>query len=137
MNTLASPVDYAKRWEAFNRVFGDKIEVEGFIQGEGEDQFTKGPAYGMVISQPWYEANNKKRPLPTENELSEYMESLGFVKAKGFAQWYRPSDGIYVGDARDDNFMLTREGVRAIDLGVDQLSQADLRALGLKTAEDL
>jgi hypothetical protein len=30
----------------------------------------------------------------------------------------------------DDNFMLTNEGVRAIDLGIDQLSQADLKALG-------
>ncbi len=130
MNTLASPVDYAKRWAAFNRVFGDSIEVEGFALGKGDDPFTKEPAYGMVISQPWYRAGNERRPLPTLDEVAEYLQQLGFVKAKGFAQWYRTSDGVYLGDARDDNFMLTNEGVRAIDLGIDQLSQADLKALG-------
>lgn len=51
MNTLASPVDYAKRWELFNQVFADEVEIEGFTEGEGTASDTFSSA--RIFFLPW------------------------------------------------------------------------------------
>jgi hypothetical protein len=110
--TPASPWEYARRWEDFNRLFDDDVRIEGFTDGEGMDPFTKERPFGMVISQPWYDAvpaqEVPRDGKTTGDRIAERLDALGFKPAKGFAQWYRPEDGMYVGDARDDNFVLVK-----------------------------
>src|ERR1051325_7366 len=56
-------------------------------------------------------------PHPSNAEIAEFMESLGFDRlSRSYYGWQRKHDGVTILDARADNFIKSREGVVPIDL---------------------
>ena len=116
----ASPDFYLRRMDLMNRVFDSGIRLEGVSMGRSL-LTGKGEEPSVVVSQPWHEAANIDAPHPTAAQISEFMRGEGFeALPKSYFGWWRASDGVRVLDARDDNFILSRNGVVPIDLVLDQ-----------------
>ncbi len=124
---------HLRRWRLFNRAFDSDVRVEGFIKGDKPDSLTGKLSIGTVTSQPWLESVDKLLPNPSEERIADYMKHEGFILGKNDYEWYRPFDGIYVADAHEKNFVVTKEGVKPVDLYMTEFTQEELRAMGLKT----
>ncbi|MDB6021511.1 MAG: hypothetical protein JWQ04_1368 [Pedosphaera sp.] len=116
---IARPLDYLHRWNLFNKVFGDDVQLEGVtitagpIMIIGENTEPK----SAVISQRWHHAADLNHPAPSQAEISMFLRKLGFQSLpNSFHGWHRTADGIVLLDARPDNFIKTEDGVTAIDL---------------------
>lgn len=69
----------------------------------------------FVISQPWWTAMDQKSPHPSDNEIDDFMQNVGFTKQqKSYFGWIK--EDIVIIDARVDNFIKTIEGVVPVDL---------------------
>jgi hypothetical protein len=112
LRRVATPYFYLWRIQLINDVFDDDIRFEGI---------TPGQTYSAIISQPLHQAADPENPLPTLEVITSFMRSLGFEAMPGKQfEWFRPSDGVRVFDARPDNYVLTSEGAMPIDLVVMQ-----------------
>lgn len=109
----ATPYFYLRRLEWTNEVFGSDLRLEGVIKGEN---------VSALISQPWTFPANPKKPLPSDNEVFDFMTSMEFKAVKNsYHEWFRKSDKFHVCDARPDNFIKSKAGVIPIDLIVSHL----------------
>jgi hypothetical protein len=92
----ATPVDYFERMIIANEVFGDGIRFEGIIEGDQSS---------IVISQPKVEGS-----MPEQPEITVHLrDRLGFDRVDTLI-WYRPSDGLVIGDTKRSNFIQTPDG---------------------------
>lgn len=119
----ASMSELLDRIELFNTTFNSDIQIEGITQlpDELDDSVLEQPR--IVVSQEWVPG-----VVPTQEEADAYMRSLGFESGRRTKQWFRPSDGIYVADARADNFIKAPDGIRAIDLLVVEATPTTSRS---------
>jgi hypothetical protein len=120
---VATPLEYLRRWQLFNEVFGDDAQLEGATISTGPSMVIGGNAdpVSIVISQRWHEAADPNSPAPTQAEVSTFLRRLGFEPLSGsFGGWRRSSDGVVVLDAFPDNFIKTRSGVMPFDLPITQ-----------------
>lgn len=119
LQQAATPLFYLLRLELMNQIFGSDFKLEGIMFGKPLLLWVKSEQPRMVVSQPWIRAANPNFPHPSKTELSQFMESLGFVSSKAsYFGWYRKKDNITVLDARPDNFINSYQGVVPIDLVV-------------------
>jgi hypothetical protein len=117
----ATPMFYLRRLELMNQVLGSDLRLEGIYLGKSLLLGQQGEQPSMVISQPWIRAVNPLQPHPTETEIREFMEALGFTQLKNaYYGWYRESDKITIVDARHDNFIMSAAGVVPIDVVISQ-----------------
>jgi hypothetical protein len=117
----ATPMFYLCRLLLMNREFDSDLRLEGIIFGKSLLIGVTGDQPCMVISQPWHRPANKNFPHPSNMEIKEFMESLGFAEMKGsYFGWFKAEGKIKVIDARPDNFIKTEYGVIPIDLVVSE-----------------
>ena len=114
--TSATPLDYLRRFILVNEVFGDAVRFEGVIDGD---------LPSMVISQPKLEGT-----LPEAPAINAELKQLGFHRTD-LLMWYRPEDGIALGDTKRANFLQTPDGtVLPIDVLVQQATPEMAAAWG-------
>ncbi|MBI5772398.1 MAG: hypothetical protein HZA89_01475 [Verrucomicrobia bacterium] len=117
----ATPLFYLHRLAAMNRVFNADLRLEGVAFGQPFIIGQQGLQPSVVISQPWIRAEDPVNPHPTEQEIGQFMDSLGFEPLpNSYFGWHRPTDNVIVVDARADNFIKSAEGVVPIDLVIEQ-----------------
>jgi len=117
----ATPLFYLRRLILMNRVFDAGLRLEGVMLGRSLIIGALGEQPSIVTSQPWIRSANPSQPHPSNQEIAEFMESLGFVQvSRLYYGWHRKADGITILDARPDNFILSSEGVVPIDLVVSE-----------------
>ena len=79
-----------------NEVFGNQIGYEGVVEGDQSS---------IVISQP-----KVKGILPEQTEITVHLrDKLGFDRVDTLI-WYRPFDGLVIGDTKRSNFIKTPDG---------------------------
>ena len=92
----ATPVEYCERMIITNEVFEDGICFEGLIEGDQSS---------IVISQPKVEGS-----MPEQPEITVHLrDKLGFDRVDTLI-WYRPTDGLVIGDTKRSNFIKTPDG---------------------------
>ncbi|MCX6853597.1 MAG: hypothetical protein NTV80_01690 [Verrucomicrobia bacterium] len=99
----ATPLEYLERMIIINEVFQDSISFEGIIEGDQSS---------LVISQPKVEGD-----LPEQPEITEYLRHVLQFERVDTLIWYRPADGLVIGDTKRSNFIKTPDGdLLAIDI---------------------
>jgi hypothetical protein len=99
------PLEYLIRMQLWEKVFGNAPEPIG-ITPEGQ----------IVSRQPFIEGDP-----PTQAQVDEYLLSSGLEPVKRSRWLWKKSYpgeeyGVWVGDARNDNFVLTAAGMIPIDV---------------------
>jgi hypothetical protein len=115
----ATPLDYLDRFRIHNRLFQDDVNLEGIIISAKPVALVGVVPGGVsiVISQRWLVAADADNPLPSIEEVADFMTKLGFESLPdSFFGWFRESDGILVLDAKPDNFIKTPDGILPFDL---------------------
>lgn len=110
--------EYLQRLTLINHIFGTDIVIDGITVIPEEifqDYFTP----TIVTSQEWHIQNFN--PESPDKEISKFMREFKFTPGARTNQWKR-FDGIYVADAKDENFVFTTEGPRPVDLLVSKIS---------------
>lgn len=103
-----------------NRVFDSGLRLEGITLGKSLVIGVTGDQPSVAIS-PWIRPANPGRPHPSNAEIAEFMESLGFMEvSRSYYGWQRRADGITILDARPDNFIKSQQGVVPIDLVISE-----------------
>jgi hypothetical protein len=117
----ATPLFYLRRLQLMNREFCSDIRLEGIILAKSLLLFSTGLQPSLVISQPWHRPANPLHPHPSEDEIREFMEALGYAKLeRSYFGWFKDQGRIRVVDARPDNFIKTESGVIPIDLVISE-----------------
>ena len=117
MQQAATPLFYLLRLELMNKTFGSDFRLEGITFGKSLLIGARTKQARMVVSQPWIRAANPNSPHPTQIELSDFMQSVGFLPMQSsYFGWFRKEDNITILDARPDNFIMSHLGVVPIDL---------------------
>jgi hypothetical protein len=115
----ATPLFYLHRLQLMNRVFQSDLRLEGVLLGTSLLIGATGEQPSIVVSQPWIRPADPDLPHPSDAEVAEFMQSLGFcVLSRSYYGWRRREDGITILDARPDNFIRSPKGVVPIDLVV-------------------
>ncbi len=92
----ATPAEYLERMIIANEVFQDAILLEGIIEGDQSS---------IVISQPKVEGT-----MPEQTEITAHLrDTLKFDRVDTLI-WYRPVDGLVIGDTKRSNFIKTPDG---------------------------
>jgi hypothetical protein len=126
----ATPQFYLHRLILMNRVFDAGLRLEGILLGKSLIIGVKGEQPSIATSQPWIRPADPQRPHPTNREIAQFMESLGFVQvSRSYYGWQRKADAITILDARPDNFILSPEGVVPIDLVISQSTPLPAEAI--------
>jgi hypothetical protein len=115
----ATPLEYLERFILHNALFQDDVRLEGIIISAHPSQLVGAVPGGcsMVISQRWLIAADDQNPHPTSEQISSFMQELGFEPLPdSFFGWFREADGVIVLDAKPDNFVLTPAGILPFDL---------------------
>ena len=116
----ATPSLYFERLQLMNQVFSTDVGLEGIYI------LRDSPEPSIVTSQNWIQARDEKAPYPSEQEISAFMNSLGFVLLENaITKWRRESDQIIVSDAREHNFINSVHGVFPVDLLINRLIICD------------
>ncbi len=101
----ASPLEYLIRMRLWSAIFGNAPEPVGVIDS------------GAIVSRQAYIKGN----IPSQDSVNQFIEDSGFsgVKIQCFI-WKRAfaKFEIWVGDARDENFVETKTGIVPIDLRI-------------------
>jgi hypothetical protein len=112
LRRTATPYFYLRRLELTNEFFGSDLRLECVTSGDRPS---------IVVSQPWAQPADPKKPLPTPAEIHDFMTELDFEPVLNASyEWFRKSDGVRVSDARPDNFIKSENGVVPIDLVVSK-----------------
>lgn len=92
----ATLAEYLERMVILNEVFQDAICFEGILEGDQPS---------VVISQPKIEGS-----IPAQAQITGYLRyKLGFDRVDTLI-WYRPTDGLVIGDTKRSNFLITPDG---------------------------
>jgi hypothetical protein len=92
----ATPSEYLERMVILNETFFSMIQLEGIIEGDQSS---------IVISQPKVEGS-----MPDQAEITAHLrDKLGFDRVDTLI-WYRPNDGLVIGDTKRSNFIKTPDG---------------------------
>ncbi len=114
--TSSTPLNYLRRFVLVNEIFSDSVCFEGVIDGDQPS---------MVISQPKLEGE-----LPEAADINATLKQLGFHRTD-LLMWFRPEDGIALGDTKRANFIQTPDGtVLAIDVLVQEATAEMAAAWG-------
>jgi len=135
---VATPSEYLERQALQNEVFGSDLRLEGVHASDRPSMIIGEPAGqpSFVVSQGFLESVHPDDLPPTTEQISDFMHEHGFREApKSYFGWYRPADATVVVDAKPDNFVLTAEGVRPIDLQMAQFTPEEMQSAGLYTGE--
>ena len=103
-------------------LFGVDLRLEGVGLGPPRSSSEEPERPYIVISQEWIDALDAEEPSPSEQEISDFMMSLGFTRMEDSCyRWRRPSDqpgepSLIVLDTKPDNFIKSAHGVVPIDL---------------------
>ncbi len=92
------PSEYLERWRLQNEIFGDTAELEGLIETP--------TGVCLVVSQRWITGD-----VPSEFDIIEVMQSLGFATTAQAECYYRALDDIAVMDCHDGNFVKLENGL--------------------------
>jgi len=123
--THATPMFYLRRLQLMNREFNSDLRLEGILFGTSLLIGASELQPSMVISQPWHRPANPSDPHPSNEEIRQFMESLGFAEMKGsYFGWFKSAGKITVIDARSDNFIRTENGVIPVDLVISEESES-------------
>jgi hypothetical protein len=123
----ATPSAYLSRMALQNEIFGDGIDLEGGMTSEEPSMIIGAPKGGLslVISQPWIEAADAKKPHPEESEVCGYLGARGFAPlVSSFFGWQNTEENLVILDGKPDNFIKTAEGIMPIDLLITEHSVA-------------
>ena len=113
----ATPLFYLHRLELMNQVFGDDLRLEGVAFGKPRSGSEEDKRPYIVISQSLVEAVDEKSPCPSEQDVENFMVSLGFSRFENsHYRWHRESDGVIVSDTKPENFVNSHKGIVPIDL---------------------
>ena len=114
----ATPLFYLRRIVLFNREFPQSdLSFEGVALGKSLVLFAPNDQPSIVVSQPWFRGKDPENPNPSPAQVEEFLTRFGFERVKkAYYGWQRKTDGVTILDAREDNFILTSEGVVPIDL---------------------
>jgi hypothetical protein len=118
-HSSATPLEYLRRFELQNRIFGDDVQLEGVMQTGTPSLLVDAVPGGcsLVISQPWLMAADEYHPHPTEIEVDVIMQERSFRPLSDCPfGWLREDDGVLVMDAKPDNFIKTPDGILPFDL---------------------
>ena len=119
LTRAATREEYIRRVALQNEVFNDDIRIEGTIllpYGKGLLEAMEGNGPALVTSQPFRIGSSS-----TYEEIGQFMQENGFLKAPPFHTWYRLGDGILVSDAHLGNFVSVDGSLIPIDLHLNQL----------------
>jgi hypothetical protein len=118
----ATPLFYLARINLMNLMFDSDLKLEGITIGKSLIIGTKEEQIRMVISQPWIRGENPSQPNPSASEISQFMESLGFIPLKdSYYGWRHKGKKITILDAQIHNFIKSPAGVVPIDLVIGQI----------------
>lgn len=118
----SSLLEYLDRLALQNELFGDEILVIGGLPAEPSMILFAEPTPPIVTSQPFRDGVEEEDGIPSETQVSNYMEEMGFTPlSDAFYGWCHQEKRILVVDAKPDNFVLTADGVKAIDLQIRRL----------------
>lgn len=98
-----SPLDYLIRLRLWKKVFGSAPSDLGIT------------TTGQIVTEQKYIAGD----LPNQDRVNEFLESSGFIDVKHQCfLWKKPFEefDIWLGDARDENFVETPKGIVPIDI---------------------
>ncbi len=120
----ATPLLYLERLLLMNAAFDADMRLEGVLV-DGVNTYDDGsPKPSIVISQNWIQAQDEQAPHPSEAEIKEFMESLGFSRLPDcITKWKK--DRLIVSDAREHNFIKSVAGLIPIDLMINNLVDCD------------
>lgn len=120
----ATPMLYLERLLMTNFVFDTDLRLEGVLLDKlaaYDDGFNK-PS--IVISQEWIDAQDEYSPYPSEQEIRDFMEGLGFCLLPDcLTKWKK--DRVIVSDTREHNFIKSAVGLIPIDLMINELVNCD------------
>ncbi len=120
----ATPLLYLERLLLLNAAFAAELRLEGVLLDELNTYDDGSPKPSIVISQKWIEAQDEQDPHPSEEEIKEFMESLGFSRLPDcISKWKK--DRLIVSDAREHNFIKSEMGIIPIDLMINNLVDCD------------
>lgn len=126
---LATPLEYLDRLALQNEVFADDFQIEGVTVSDKPSMilFESAGRPSFVVSQQWIQAANRESPVPSPEEIADYLTARGFTSApKSYYGWFRRADAVLIVDAKPDNFSKTIAGITPVDL---QMSRAQLQEL--------
>ncbi|WP_411847762.1 hypothetical protein AAFN60_18420 [Roseibacillus persicicus] len=92
-----TPGGYLRRLRLSNLIFNDDVRFEGVLER---------PSGASIVTSQQAVHPHPERFVPTQEEISGLLTSLGFEQTRGTA-WYRAADGITLGDCHDRNFIRT------------------------------
>ncbi|MBX7208863.1 MAG: hypothetical protein K1X78_11155 [Verrucomicrobiaceae bacterium] len=90
-----TPAGYLRRLRLSNLIFGDDVEFEGIWSRR------EGPS--IVTSQSYIQPH-PERFIPTEVEITGFLNALGFEYSETTMAWER-DDGVVLADTHDRNFI--------------------------------
>ncbi|MDB6117434.1 MAG: hypothetical protein JWO08_1215 [Verrucomicrobiaceae bacterium] len=115
-----TPAGYLRRLRLTNRIFCDDVRFEGV--------WVRKLGVSLVTSQSYIQPHTE-RFIPTEAEISSFLEQLGFHWEDTSAAWER-EDGVVLGDTHDRNFIRAPDGLLyAIDVQARMKSGFDWEAV--------
>lgn len=111
-----TPAGYLRRLRLSNMVFRDSVEFEGILKTKA--------GFSIVTSQEFIYPH-PTRFIPTAEEITGYLNSLGFTHNDTLMLWER-DDGVQLADTHDRNFIRAPdETIIAIDVQPRLLSGHD------------
>ena len=128
----ATPAQYLDRLSLYNVVFNGEVRLMGFCVSDRPSLIIGEPPGqpSIVVAQPYYVAATLDHPVPSPEELSQFMRMLGFHSVPdSYFGWVRFEDGVVIVDAKPDNFVLAVGGIIPIDLQIAQFDPELLRQL--------
>lgn len=115
----ATPLEYLRRLELQNTLFGDNILVEAVCISSQPSMIIgqKSGGLSLIVSQPWLEAADDSSPHPTLEQIADYLGTRGFSPLfTAIFGWISAELQIVILDAKPDNFIHTHSGILPIDL---------------------
>jgi hypothetical protein len=117
----ATPLFYLQRLELMEQEFPTELRLEGIALGRSEYEPGGDLKPYIVTSQALIEIADEKHPNPTEEEIEQFMMTLGFRLIKDSCwNWFRESDGVIVTDTKVLNFRMSEKGIVPIDLVISK-----------------
>jgi Serine/Threonine/Tyrosine Kinase found in polyvalent proteins len=109
----ATVVEYLNRLAWHRHLFGFSIRIVGVITPE--------PQLRIVTSSPWVSEKVPSDRVIEQDEISAYMQSLGFsqVRETG-AMYFHDMLNVFIGDAHPGNFIKSDGVIFPVDLMIHQ-----------------
>ncbi len=104
----STPIGYFRRLRLSNRVFGDDVRFEGIW---------KRPEGLSILTSQRYIFPDPETGMPTDAEISDWMQTLGFAWNNEHSGFIRKADEVLVQDTHRRNYIRAIDGeLYAIDV---------------------